>query len=88
MPPSNALLTRLFKLSLLCALLAMGLSPGALGVQAYNSQAMGLHAQATNPDISLTPRPANGGYRVAVSGSGFAPQSTVTLAVDGSPVSA
>ena len=53
----------------------------------------GLHAHATtiytiNPAISLTPRPGSEGYRVAVRGSGFAPNSTITVAVDGSPVSA
>src|SRR5437764_9774743 len=87
MPPSNVLLARLSKLSLLCALLVMGLTPSAMGVYASNSQAIGLQAQAANPDISLTPRLGSEGYRVAVRGSGFAPNSTVTLAVDGSAVS-
>src|SRR5919205_2042165 len=87
MPPSNVLFARLSKLSLLCALLVMGLTPSALGY-AYNTQAIGLQAQAANPAISLTPRSGPKGYRVGVSGSGFAPKSTITLAVDGSPVSA
>ena len=87
MPPSNVLFARLFKLSLLCALLGMGLSPGALAAQTPSSPATGLHAQATNPDISLTPSLGSEGPRFAVSGSGFAPHSTITLRVDGTPVS-
>src|SRR5205823_735934 len=87
MPPSNVLLTRLSKLSLLCALFGMVLSPGALGVYAYSSSATGVQAQAANPSISLTPGLGSEGYRIAVRGRGFAPNSTITVRVDGSPVS-
>src|SRR5947209_8589407 len=52
----------------------------------------GLHAHATtiytiNPAISLTPSAGAGGSSIAVSGRGFVPHGTITLRVDGSPVS-
>src|SRR2546423_986576 len=87
MPPFTVLFARLSTLSLLSALLVMGLSPGAPGVQAYGSRATGLHAQATNPAISLTGSAGPEGYSVAVSGSGFAPNRAITLLFDGSTVS-
>src|SRR5919199_1775998 len=87
MPPSNVLLTRLSTLSLLFALFGMGLSPGAAAAQANSSPATVLYAQAANPSISLTPRLSAEGPRLAVRGRGFAPNSTITLRIDGSPVS-
>ena len=77
MPLSTVLLARLSTLSLLSALLVTGLSPGAQRVQAQS-------LPAANPAISLTATAGLGRYSVAVSGSGFAPNSTITLAADGS----
>src|ERR671937_3092031 len=88
MPPSNVLLARLSTLSLLFALFGMGLSPAAVGAQTSSSLATGLYAQAANPSISLTPRLGSEGPRIVVRGRGFAPNSTITLRVDGTPVSA
>ena len=51
----------------------------------------GLHAHATtiytiNPAISLTPSAGAGGSSIAVSGSGFKANGTITLTFDGSSV--
>jgi flagellar basal body rod protein FlgG len=77
MPLSTVQLARLTTLSLLSALLVAGLSPGAQHVQAQS-------LSAANPAISLTAIAGLRGYRVVVSGRGFALNSTITLAVDGS----
>jgi hypothetical protein len=77
MPLSTVQLARLTTLSLLCALLVAGLSPGAQHVQAQT-------LSAANPAISLTATAGLRSYRVVVSGRGFALNSTITLAVDGS----
>src|SRR5947209_9868901 len=74
---STVQLARLTTLSLLCALLVAGLSPGAQRVHAQS-------LSAANPAISLTASAGLRGYHIAVSGSGFALNSTITLAVDGS----
>jgi hypothetical protein len=92
MPLSTVLLARLSTLSLLSALLVTGVSPGAQRVLANGSHATSLYAHAispalihtVNPAISLTASAGPAGYHMAVSGSGFAPNSTITLAVDGS----
>ena len=78
MPLSTVLLTRLTTLSLLSAvLITTGLSPGARRVQAEG-------VSPATPSISLTVSTGTGGYSLAANGSGFAPDSTITLAVDGS----
>src|SRR5437868_6713471 len=92
MPLSTVLLARLSTLLLLSALLVTGVSPGAQSVLANGSHATSLYAHiispaltnTVNPAISLTASAGPTGYRNAVSGSGFAPNSTITLAVDGS----
>jgi hypothetical protein len=92
MPLSTVLLARLSILSLLSALLVTGASPAAQSVLANGSHVTSLNAHATspalintvNPAISLTATAGPKGYRLAVSGSGFAPNSTITVAVDGS----
>src|SRR5919201_5268955 len=77
MPLSTVLLARVTTLSLLSALLVAGLSPGPQRARAES-------VSLANPAISLTLSPGLVGYRIAVSGSGFAANSTITLAVDGS----
>jgi hypothetical protein len=83
MPLSTVVLARLTTLSLVSALLVAGLSPGAQRARAQNLAAAQSLAEA-NPAISLTASVGSGAYRIAVSGRGFAPNSTITVAVDGS----
>ena len=77
MPLSTVQLARLTTLSLLSALFVTELSPGAQRAHADG-------VSAANPAISLTLSPGLVGYGIAVSGIGFAPNSTITVAVDGS----
>jgi hypothetical protein len=86
MPLSTVPLARLSTLSLLSALLIAGLSPGLRRVHAQSVAATNPASSLTaaNPAISLTAIAGSRGYRVVVSGRGFALNSTITVAADGS----
>src|SRR5437588_424271 len=103
MPPFTVLFARLSTLSLLSALLVIGLSPGAPASAIYSASTFAGYLNpaasasrtssgqatntGTNPTVRVSPGDGKVGATRSVSGSGFEPNQDISLLFDGSTVS-